>query len=272
MKQRLLYAALAMMAFSAPATAEPLRLAQATGPGALPPYEILTMLRSTGLDPLDQPVRRGPNYVLRAIDGSDREVRVVVDARTGDVRSVTPVQTASRMPPGPLPRGGVTMGPYERMPPGYIPPDAYRPGPPVAEEDDEGPPPRSYGTQPPAPIPGVPPRGAGNGAAPPVIGSTRPGDDDDDASPPSDPHVITADPERGGMLPPPPERFPQRAAPVAPPKPKPVKRAAAAQPQAAPLPKPKPGGNAAPPQAQAPQIAPSAPSPDKTPAPEETPN
>ena len=87
------------------------------GPGALPPHEILTILRSTGLDPLGQPVRRGPNYVLRAIDDTDREVSVVVNARSGDVLSVTPVQTASRMPP----HGGITMGPYEPMPRGWVP-------------------------------------------------------------------------------------------------------------------------------------------------------
>ena len=80
---------------------------KATDRAALPPHEILTILRSTGLDPLGQPVRRGPNYVLRAIDERDREVSVVVSARSGDVLSVTPVQTASRMPP---PRGGVTHG------------------------------------------------------------------------------------------------------------------------------------------------------------------
>src|SRR4029079_9168299 len=96
---------------------------QGDAPGGCRPYKILRILRSTGLDPLGQPVRRGPNYVLRAIDDSDREVRVVVSARSGGVQSVTPIQTASRVPPG------GSMGPYERMPPGYIPPGAYRSGP-----------------------------------------------------------------------------------------------------------------------------------------------
>ena len=93
-------------------------------------------LRSTGLDPIGQPVRRGPNYVLRAIDDNDREVSVVINARSGDILSVTPVQTASRMPP---PRGGVSMGPYERMPPGYIPPGAAAAATalPVADDDDD---------------------------------------------------------------------------------------------------------------------------------------
>ena len=88
MKRKMICAALAVLALSAPAAA------QGYGPGGLPPHEILTILRSTGLDPLGQPMRRGPNYVLRAIDERDREVSVVVSARSGDVLSVMPVQTA----------------------------------------------------------------------------------------------------------------------------------------------------------------------------------
>ena len=218
-KRRIICAALAVLALSAPAAA------QGYGPSALPPHEILTILRSTGLDPLSQPVRRGPNYVLRAIDDADREVSVVVNARSGDVLSVTPVQTASRVQPN----GGITMGPYEPMPRGWVPgadrPEAYRPPPPGGYRagapvvDDDEP---MVEARPHAPPPG--------GAA----------TQDANASP-SEPHVITADPDRSGLLPPPPERFPQRVAPQAQPKPKPAKSAAAAAaPKPAPLPKPKP--------------------------------
>ena len=217
--------------------------------GGLPPHEILSILRSTGLDPLGQPVRRGPNYVLRAIDDNDREVRVVVSARSGDVLSVTPVQTASRMPP---PRGGVTMGPYERMPPGYVPSDADRSAPPAgyragAPVDDETTMSRvgydnPNAPRPPAPMPGALPPSRSSNAAPLPRGGAMPRERDDDVSSLSEPNVITADPDRSGMLPPPPERFPQRAAPAAPPKP--VKRAAAAPPKQAPLPKPKPAAKA----------------------------
>ena len=110
-KRRMIYAALAVLALSAPAAAQGYEPGYEPGfePGGLPPHEILTILRSTGFDPLGQPVRRGPNYVLRAIDDNDREVRVVVNARSGDILSVTPVEIASRMPPPP--RGGVSMGP-----------------------------------------------------------------------------------------------------------------------------------------------------------------
>lgn len=248
-KHRLIYGALALLALSAPAAA------QGFEPGTLPPHEILTMLRSTGLDPLGQPVRRGPNYVLRAIDDNDREVRVVVSARSGGIVSVTPIATASRMPP---PRGGGTE-PYERMPEGYLPPGgpgSY--GPLIVDEDDDALPPRGYGApRPPGAVPGTPPRSS-SAAPPPRGGATAPGNDGD-ASPPSGaPKVIMADPDRSGALPPPPERFPQR---VAPPKPKPVTRAAAAPPKQAPLPKPKPAAQADAPPASAPQAAPSATAP-----------
>ena len=70
----------------------------------VPPYEVLTIVRSAGLDPIGQASRRGPIYVLRAIDDDDREVRVVVDARYGDIVSITPVMTASRdVPPREFP-------------------------------------------------------------------------------------------------------------------------------------------------------------------------
>ena len=107
--QRLVCAALAVLALSAPAAAqgyeprtyapggyeprgyeprsyEP-RVYEPRGyqRGTMPPYEVFTMLRSAGLDPVGAPARQGPNYVLRAFDRSDREVRVVVDARSGDI-------------------------------------------------------------------------------------------------------------------------------------------------------------------------------------------
>ncbi len=280
MTQRLIYAALSVLALSVPAAAqgyeprgyeprgyEP-RSYEPRGyePGAMPPYEVFTMLRSAGLDPVGAPARRGPNYVLRAFDRSDREVRVVVDARSGDILSVRPIAMASREQPLP-PRGG--MGAYERMPPGYVPRDTYRGGsnarPSIDDDDDDAPPPRGYSPRPQGMTPGpgtlprssnaVPPRNNGGNN-----GAMRPRDNDDidvdvdvdidtRSAPQRDPSVIRADPERSGMLPPPPERFPQRAAPAAPSKPKPVQpaqrsepvqRSAAAPPKQAPLPKPKP--------------------------------
>ncbi len=57
----------------------------------LPPHEILTSVRSTGLEPLSRPMRFGPAYTLRAADAAGREVRVIADARTARVLKVTPV-------------------------------------------------------------------------------------------------------------------------------------------------------------------------------------
>jgi hypothetical protein len=273
-QRSMIFMALAVLALSAPA------VAQSYPPGAMPPYEILSMLRSTGFDPIGQPVRRGPNYMLRAIDENDREVNVVINARSGGIVSVTPIQTASRVPPPPP---GVSMGPYERMPPGYVPPSGPRGyGAPLADDDDDALPPPGFGynaPRPPGAMPGALPRSSNAPPLSPRGGAVQQNDDDEVASLPSTPgsrNVITADPDRSGMLPPPPERFPQRAAPAAPPKPKPVTRAAAAPPKAAPLPKPKPGATADAPPAPPLQAWPSTPeparAPAKSPAAEETPN
>jgi hypothetical protein len=273
-KRQSIYAALAVLALATPAAAQNYP-AQAYPAGGLAPREVFSILRSTGLDPLGPPMRRGPNYVLRAVDENDREVRVVVNARSGDVLSVTPVQIASRMPPT---RGGVTMGPYERMPPGYVPSDAdrsappagYRPGAPVADDEDDE---VGYNNpnvpRPPGQMPGAQPPSRSSNAAPPPRGGAMPRERDEDISSLSEPNVITADPDRSGMLPPPPERFPQRAAPAAPPKP--MKRTAAAPPKQAPLPKPKPAAKTDAPPAPAPQAQPQSAQPSAAPA-EETPN
>jgi protein transport protein SEC31 len=298
-KQGLIAAVLATLALSAPAVAQgyqpqgyPPQGYQPQGyppqgdeAGLLRPREIMGVLRSTGFDPLDRPVRRGPNYVLRAIDGNDREVTLVIDGRNGRILSATPTRTASRMPPGVPPGAG--MGEWQRMPPGYTPPPGtvpqpgYGPGAPTADDDYDDAPqqPGAYGARPPAPpVQGALPRYGNN---PPRGYDAGQPDDEADAQPQSDPQVIPADPE--GALPPPPERFPQRAAP---PQPKPLKRAAAAPPKTAPLPKPKPNAPAAAPSTSTPPAsatkewpnssapdasAPKSPAPAKMPAPEETP-
>lgn len=260
MTRPMVYAALAALAFSAPAAAEPLRLAQqqrAFEPGAVPPYEVLTIVRSAGLDPLGQPFRRGPNYVLRAIGSDDQEVRVIVSARTGDILRVVPIATASRMPPG-----GVTMGPYERMdgaPPDYVAPAPRGTVAAPHDVDEDGYPPEADAPRPPEGVPS-----AGLPGAPPQRGSDI---SRQELPPPSEPRVITAteSPMPGersdGLLPPPPERFPQRAAPPTV-KLKPIKRAAAAPPKQAPLPKPRPAIAAAPNPSAAPAAAPPAIKPD----------
>jgi hypothetical protein len=87
----------------------------------IPPYEILTIVRSTGLDPLTRPLRQGSTYVLRAADPYGEEVRVVVGAQRGQILSIRPVAR-------------VAVQPYEVPPPGYYEdprygPPRYMPGP-----------------------------------------------------------------------------------------------------------------------------------------------
>jgi hypothetical protein len=63
-----------------------------TDADALPAYEIVTTVRAMGLNPISEPVRRGPYYVLHAYDPRGIEVRVVADAQFGDVLSVVPAR------------------------------------------------------------------------------------------------------------------------------------------------------------------------------------
>ena len=176
--------------------------------------------------------------------------------------SVTPVQTASRMPP---PRGGVTWDPtsgcrramFRRRCRSSAPPAGYRAGAPVDDDDDD-----AVGSA-------IPTRRARRvrcpGAAAVAFEQCRAAAAAWRCDAAERRRAMfrrcrsrmssPADPDRSGMLPPPPERFPQRAAPRRA-KPKPVKRAAAAPPKQAPLPKPKPAAKADAPPAPAPQAAP----------------
>jgi hypothetical protein len=123
-KQRwFLIAAAAAFLGGAPANAQMLAA------DILPPYEVVTIVRSMGLNPIERPRWREGRYVMAATDRSGREVRVVVDAYSGQVIRVRPMD----------------MGFYDG-PRGYgVRPDPYDP---------------RYGAPPPPPrdIPGVPPR------------------------------------------------------------------------------------------------------------------
>jgi hypothetical protein len=224
-KQRIRCAALAAIGLSAGAAmAEPLRMTQAM----LPAHEIATIVRSAGFTPLSPVTRRGEFYVLRAAGRDGREMRLVVGARGGDIRSAVPVVPAA------VP--GERLGPYERMgpyeaivPDGYVgPPGGYAAEPPIVYEGDR---PLRRPLQ---PIPNAPTRSGR--AAVPDAGSI-PGSDQQ--------AIMTPERGEGGLLPPPPERFPQRAMPAKPAaKPAPVSRAAAAPPSVPPLPKPRPAAAA----------------------------
>jgi hypothetical protein len=70
-------------------------LAQTAHPaGRVPPEDVLTSIRSMGLDPATRPLLRGRVYALRAFDPSHAEKRVLVDARSGEVLSVRAVAAA----------------------------------------------------------------------------------------------------------------------------------------------------------------------------------
>ena len=93
--------------------------------GNMPAYEVVTLVRSTGLEPVSRPVRRGPAYVLHAVNPSGREVRVIVDARLRRIARVVPLgparAAAADVPPLPAP--------YGRPPAGIAGvPDGYGPG------------------------------------------------------------------------------------------------------------------------------------------------
>jgi hypothetical protein len=74
----------------------------------LPPYEIVAIVRSTGLEPVSRPVWRGQVYALHAVDPAGHPVRVTVDSRLGRIMSVTPAAhprfAAPALPPPPTAR------------------------------------------------------------------------------------------------------------------------------------------------------------------------
>jgi hypothetical protein len=134
------------------------------GPGlpdrALPPYEIMSIVRSTGLAPLTRPMRRGPYYVLVAVDRVGRQMRVLVDAQLGDIVNLRPALAA-----GPY-------GPEMTRPNGY-PGVGAPPDPTGATAPYGAHPGGEYPQLPPAPrsIPSVPnnPRAANQPASAPTV-------------------------------------------------------------------------------------------------------
>jgi hypothetical protein len=95
---------------------------------ALPPYEIMSIVRSTGLAPVTRPMRRGPYYVLVAVDRVGRQMQVVVDAQLGDIVNLRPALAAGSYGPA---VGGPNGLPGVALPPGSAgAPAAYgsRPG------------------------------------------------------------------------------------------------------------------------------------------------
>ena len=110
-------------------------------PGAgLPPHEIVTIVRSTGLEPMGSPVRQGPTYALRAVDPAGEEVRVIVDAQRGRIVKVIPLMAPRYAMPLLRPPYGRPPRPMAMVPEGYGP-DPRAPMLPPGAEGPPGPPP-----------------------------------------------------------------------------------------------------------------------------------
>ena len=138
---------------------------------ALPPFEVMTIIRSMGFDPISRPVLRGPVYVVQALDDEGISVRVLVDAQRGNVIRVTESRPASvyaglppeagfgprRSPPETVPPGAVYR-PYEETP---APQAAHAPSPPRPK----------VATRTPLPRP-APPHSKAGATPPPVAGAT----------------------------------------------------------------------------------------------------
>jgi hypothetical protein len=131
----------------------------------LPAYEIMSIVRSTGLAPLTRPMRRGPYYVLVAVDRVGRQMRVVVDAQLGDIVNLRPALAAGSydpelarpnvspgvaVPPPPNPSGAAAA--YGSHPSGGNSPVPLPPGS-IPNEPN----PRAAAAPPPAPPPAAPP-------------------------------------------------------------------------------------------------------------------
>ena len=138
-------AAVTLLGAAAPAFAQYDRApppGAATGMAILPPYEMLTIVRSMGFDPIARPVLRGPVYVIRALDEDDIPVRVAIDARSGNVVRVTEG--------GPGGGQGGRFGEYG-LPPESVPPGAVYPAPRAAMTSLPAPPHEAARPLPPRP-------------------------------------------------------------------------------------------------------------------------
>ncbi len=141
MRIRVILAAVAVTTCASGVFADPLRPLFG---GVLPPAKISALVRSMGLLPTGRPVREGMTYAIVATDPRGRQLRVVIDARFGDVLSVRRVVAAG--PPGsfPPPRAygafpGRPPGPYTMpwMAPDFRPPAMIGRAPAPANPDEK---------------------------------------------------------------------------------------------------------------------------------------
>jgi hypothetical protein len=102
-----------LLAFGAAVQAQP---GAPTHPG-LPPYEVLAIVRSKGLEPLSRPQRHAGSYTLRAVDSRGREVQVTVDARQARITKIAPLVRPSAS-------GGVQASAPARVAPDGLSPNS----------------------------------------------------------------------------------------------------------------------------------------------------
>jgi hypothetical protein len=104
-KRRLLMVAAALAVGTSVAGAQERLGPPVPGAHLLPAHEIITILRSTGFDPVGRPVRIGSRYEVQAIDPDDYGVRLLVDGHTGRILTVRDNEDAWPMEP-PVPPAG----------------------------------------------------------------------------------------------------------------------------------------------------------------------
>jgi hypothetical protein len=144
----------------------------------LAPTAVVGILHSKGFRPISRPTPHGLNYEVRALDSRGVPVRVLVDARFGEVLSVRPTSGPS---PAGTPRSGMAV------------PSLGQPRATVVR-----PPARLGGQRPPIGVPGspsAPPAESGRNIAAPAMRSAA-------GSNPSNPHASPAqsgDSSTGGV-------------------------------------------------------------------------
>jgi hypothetical protein len=98
--------AIGLLAAGIAAAAPSLASAGSCECNGLPADAIAASVLSVGLFPSTAPIRRGPYYVLNAVDRLGGEVRVTADAQLGDVVSVLPIYRLGAL------YGGLSASPH----------------------------------------------------------------------------------------------------------------------------------------------------------------
>src|SRR5262249_35975786 len=87
----------------------------------VPPWRVMRIVRSAGFQPISAVVRRGPNYVVTAVDRDGAPVRVIISAYEGDIVGVRPVAAVQSYGGAPYdPRAGAVASAPSA---GAVPPD-----------------------------------------------------------------------------------------------------------------------------------------------------